>query len=139
MDRIRVLLAEDSTAVALQLRMLLATEFDVVGWVEDGLSLLSMARALRPDVVVTDITMPGLDGLAAAESLLSEGTVRHVVFVTVHDDPALVLRAMRNPRCGYVLKADAGEELLFGVHEVRAGRPFVSASINMRMGSDWRG
>lgn len=133
MKSIRVLLAEDSMAVARPLQMLLAVEFEVVGWVEDGYSLLSMARELKPDVVVTDITMPGLDGLAAAELLLAEGVIHHVVFITMHDDPALVQRAMCHRRCGYVLKADAGEELLLGVREVLAGRSFMSASIVKRM------
>lgn len=136
MKSIRVLLAEDSMAVARPLQMLLATEFDVVGWVEDGHSLLSLARELQPQVVVTDITMPGLDGLAAAEILLAEGVVEHVVFITMHDDPALVQRAMGHPHCGYVLKADAGEELLFGMHEVLAGRSFMSASISKRMDAE---
>lgn len=135
MKPIRVLLAEDSMAVARPLQMLLATEYDVVGWVEDGHSLLSMARELKPHVVVTDITMPGMDGLAAAKLLLAEGVVRNVVFITVHDEPALVQRAMRHRPCGYVLKADAGEELLLGVREVLAGRSFMSASIVKRMGA----
>lgn len=139
MKPIRVLLAEDSMAVARPLQLLLATEFEVVGWVEDGYSLLSMARELKPLVVVTDITMPGLDGLAAAELLLAEGVVNHIVFITMHDDQALVRRAMRHPRCGYVLKADAGEELLLSVHEVLAGRSFMSASISKRMNEEQDG
>ncbi len=133
MDRIRVLLAEDSTAVARQLRILLATEFDVIALVDEGLSLLSATRSLKPDVVVTDISLPGLDGLAAAEQLLAEATVRHVVFITVHDDPSLVRRAMCNAGCGYVLKGDAGEDLLQAVREVHVGRSFLSASITARM------
>ncbi|KRA46304.1 response regulator [Pseudoxanthomonas sp. Root630] len=134
MDRIRVLLAEDSTAVARQLRMLLATEFDVIGLVDEGLSLLMAVRDLKPDVLVTDITLPGLDGLAAAERLLAEAAIAHVVFITVHDDPALVKRALINPGCGYVLKADAGEDLLRAVREVREGRAFMSTSIVSRIG-----
>ncbi|MEN5206560.1 response regulator transcription factor [Stenotrophomonas terrae] len=136
MKSIRVLLAEDSMAVARPLQLLLASEFEVVGWVQDGHSLLSMARELKPVVVVTDITMPGLDGLAAAERLLTEGVIAHVVFITVHDAPALVQRAMGHRHCGYVLKADAGEELLLGVREVLAGRSFMSASIVKRMNAE---
>lgn len=132
MSRTRVILAEDSTAVARQLHLLLGGEFEVVGRVEDGLSLLSAVRRMRPDVLVTDISLPGVDGLTAAEQLLSEGAVTCVVFITVHDDLALVDRALRNGNCGYVLKADAGEDLLRAVHEVQDGRPFVSTSIAAR-------
>lgn len=132
MNRISVLLAEDSPAVAQQLRLLLAAEFHVVEMVHDGLSVLSAVRKLKPDVLVTDISLPEIDGLAAAEQLLSEAAVSCVVFITVHDDPALVKRALRAGSCGYVLKADAGDDLLRAVHEVHGGRTFVSASIATR-------
>lgn len=132
MNRIRVLLAEDSPAVAQQLRLLLGTEFDVVGMVDNGQSLLSAVRQMKPDVLLTDISLPEIDGLAAAEQLLSEGAVPCVVFITVHDDPTLVKRAMQIGHCGYVLKADAGEDLLHAVHEVHGGRKFVSTSIATR-------
>lgn len=132
MNRTRVLLAEDSPAVAKQLLSLLEDEFDVVGMVDGGLALLSAVRRTRPDVLVTDISLPEVDGLAAAEQLLSEAAVPCVVFITVHDDPALVKRALRIGRCGYVLKADAGEDLLCAVHEVHGGRSYLSRSIVTR-------
>ena len=74
--RARVLVAEDSPAVARQLRRLLSDAFDVVAVVADGLSLLRVAREATPDVLVTDIGMPGMDGLQAAETLADEGAGR---------------------------------------------------------------
>lgn len=129
MKRLRVLLAEDNRAVARQLRVILSQEFDVLGMVEDGDSLIRAATDMQPDVVVTDISMPGMDGMEAAEYLLRERAGLFVVFITVHADPQLVARAMGLGNCGYVLKSDAGEDLIPAVNAVTAGQCFVSGAI----------
>ena len=129
MSRARVLVAEDSTTVARQLRRLLADAFDVVGVVADGLSLLHAVRQEVPDVLVTDIAMPGMDGLQAAELLASEGAPCRFVFITVHAEHALVERAQHLGPCGYVLKPEAGEDLVAAVNAVLAGRPYLSPSL----------
>lgn len=130
MKRARMVLAEDSVAVARQLRLLLAREFDVVDVVEDGPSLLRAVRDLKPDIVVTDITMPLMSGVEVAERLRLEPDGPRLVFITVHADPALVERAMLYGCCGYVLKSDAGEDLVAVIHSVLAGRASVSSSIS---------
>ena len=131
MNRTRVLLAEDSPVVARQLRALLAQDFDVVGLVTDGDAVRGAIASLQPDVLVTDISMPGMDGLAAAEEALRLHPALRVVFITVHDEPDLVARAQRLARgTAYVLKADAGDALVHAVGEVLAGRWFASASLN---------
>ncbi len=129
MSRVRVLLAEDGPAMAKQLLALLSQEFEVIGTVADGLSLVNAARRMDPDVVVTDISMPGLDGLEAANQLRREGAELRVVFITVHSDRRLVERAMKLGPCGYVLKSVAGEDLLAAVKAVAAGGSFVSRSL----------
>jgi DNA-binding NarL/FixJ family response regulator len=129
MNRARVLVADDNAAVARQLRRLLADAFDVVGVVADGLSLLRIAREQAPDVVVTDIAMPGMDGLQAAETLASEGLGSRFVFITVHAEQALVQRAQRLGPCGYVLKPEAGEDLITAVQSVLAGHSYLSPSL----------
>ncbi|MCL1633967.1 response regulator transcription factor [Luteimonas sp. SX5] len=129
MSRVRVLLAEDGPAMAKQLLVLLSKEFDVVGMVEDGFSLVQAARRMNPDVVVTDISMPGLDGLEAIRQLRRERADLHVVFITVHADRRLVERAMKLGPCGYVVKSVAGEDLLAAVNAVVAGESYVSGSI----------
>jgi len=126
MTRARVLVAEDNAEVARQLRRLLSDEFDVIGMVMDGASLLRMARVEAPDVLVTDISMPGIDGLQAAETLAREGAACRFVFITVHNDPCLVARAAQLGSCGYVLKSGAGDELVPAVLAVLAGQAFVS-------------
>ncbi|MUV14799.1 response regulator transcription factor [Noviluteimonas gilva] len=128
--RTRVLLAEDSPVVARQLRTLLAQDFEVLGLVTDGDAILAALNAFKPDVLVTDISMPGMDGLQAAEHALKAHPALCVVFITVHDEPALVARARALPRTAYVLKADAGDALAAAVAEVMAGRWYASASLN---------
>ena len=129
MMRARVLVAEDNAEVARQLRRLLSDEFDVVGMVMDGASLLRVARIEAPDALVTDISMPGIDGLQAAEMLAQEGTACRFVFITVHNDPCLVARAARLGACGYVLKSAAGDELVPAVLAVLGGQAFVSPAL----------
>ncbi|MGO4549804.1 response regulator transcription factor [Lysobacter sp. 2RAF19] len=129
-NRTRVLLAEDSPVVARQLRTLLAQDFEVLGLVTDGDAILPALSAFQPDVLVTDISMPGMDGLQAAELALKAHPGLRVVFITVHDEPALVERARALPRTAYVLKADAGDALAAAVDAVMAGRWFGSASLN---------
>ena len=124
----RVLLAEDHSAVAEQLHALLKTEFDVVAVVGDGCALLGAFQSLRPDVVVTDIAMPGIDGLAAATRILGQDHGARIVLVSVHDEPALVQAALDAGVLGYVSKSKAGEELLPAVHAAVRGERHVPVS-----------
>ena len=93
--RLRVLIAEDHESVARQLRRLLEVECDVIDVVNDGQSLVAAVEALTPEVIVSDISMPGLDGLAAARIILERQPNARIVFVTVHDDRAMAQRALR--------------------------------------------
>jgi DNA-binding NarL/FixJ family response regulator len=131
--RLRVLLAEDHEAVAQQLRKLLEIECEVVGVVTDGPSLLLAADALSPEVIVSDMTMPGIDGLSAALAILARHPDTRIVFVTVHDEPAIVRKAFLLGALGYVLKADAGDELLLAVRAAWAKRPYLSTNIRTRL------
>ena len=128
MNRPTIVLAEDHPNVAEQLRKLLSATFDVVAVVGHGEALVKSALKLKPDVVVTDISMPGMDGLRAAQQLLQQMPSLAIVFVTVHDDPALARKALAIGR-GYVLKTSAGEELVDAVYAVLDSRRFVSASL----------
>jgi DNA-binding NarL/FixJ family response regulator len=131
--RLRVLLAEDHEAIAQQLRRLLEIECDVVGVVADGNSLLLAADALTPDIIVSDVTMPGMDGLTAAGAILVRQPDVRIVLVTVHDEPAVVRKALLLGVLGYVLKADAGDELLPAIHAAWARRPHLSTNIRARL------
>ena len=102
MLRPRIVLAEDHGEIAEQLRALLASEFDVVTIVADGQALLRAAEVAHPDVVVTDIVMPELDGIAATAALVAKRPDLRVVLVTVHDEPELVERGQATGALGGV-------------------------------------
>jgi len=130
MNAVRVLLAEDGSAMGRQLRGLLAEQFQVIGLVQDGASLVKAAQSMLPDVVVTDIAMPEVNGLEAARRLRRERPVLGVVFITVHAEPQMVAQAMALGACSYVLKSDAGDDLAPAVLAAARGEPFVSRSLS---------
>ena len=129
MGRLRVLLAEDHRTVAELLRRLLEVECDVVGVVPDGHSLIAAVDTLKPDVIVSDITMPGCDGLAATVAILSRWTGARIVFATVRDEPPIIRKAIALGVLGFVLKDDASEELLTAVRAAQAGQSYLSRSV----------
>lgn len=127
----RVLLADDHSAVLVQTTSLLASEFEIIGSVGNGLDLVTAAARLDPDVVVLDITMPGLDGLEAARQLKLAKSRAKVVFLTVHEDPDYVRTAWQVGAAAYVIKARLATDLVTAIHEALAGRRFVSPTISL--------
>ncbi len=132
MPRPRVLLADDHKETAEQLRQLLEPHFDVVALVDDGRALVSAASRLTPDVIVTDISMPGLDGIEASALIRRGDPEARIVLVTVHSEPVLVARGLAAGACGYVLKDAAGDELVPAVHAALGGKRFVSGALTGR-------
>ncbi|HEU4693568.1 MAG TPA: response regulator transcription factor [Vicinamibacterales bacterium] len=122
----RVLLVDDSEIMLTCARAALTHDCTVVGAVKDGLQALEAARRLHPDVIVLDISMPGMTGLEVASRLRAEGSTAAVVFLTVHDDEDFVLAAKKAGGIGYVVKLRLAADLLHAVEEARAGRSFVS-------------
>jgi DNA-binding NarL/FixJ family response regulator len=112
MTRARLLIADDHPAVIAQLRSLLEGEFDVVATVGDGLAAVSSAKTLKPDLVVIDLGMPGLDGIDAARQIIAYSGGTRVVMVSVHRDSSLIDRARIAGVVGYVLKDAAGDYLI---------------------------
>jgi DNA-binding NarL/FixJ family response regulator len=129
MSKTKVLLADDHTIVAEGLRSLLEGEFELVGAVNDGRSLLEAARNLNPEVIVADISMPLLNGLDAARQLRRDGVTSKIVFLTMHADVQLAAEAFRAGGSGYLVKQSAAEELITAIHEVVKGRAYISPLI----------
>jgi DNA-binding NarL/FixJ family response regulator len=125
----RVLLADDHTIVADGLRSLLNEHFDLVGTVRDGEALVEAARRLRPDIIVSDISMPGLNGLDALRRLNEDPPGPRMIFLTMHADADLATEAFRAGAAGYLVKHSAGDELITAIHEVLHGRFYLSPLI----------
>lgn len=125
----RVLLADDHPIVAEGLKGILAEEFELIGIVEDGRTMVSAARELHPDVIVADISMPNLNGIDALVVLKREQPKVRVVFLTMHRDAAYARRALEAGASGYVLKHSAPAELLLAVRAALSGRTFVTPDL----------
>ncbi len=123
-----VLVADDHAIVKEGIVNLLKEhDFDVVGAVGDGHELLDTAKRLRPDVIITDLAMPGLSGLDVLAQLKAEHIDSKVIVLTMHKDAELATRAMRAGASGFLLKESAGEELLNAIHQVLQGRVYLTA------------
>lgn len=125
----RLLLADDHRIVLEGLRGLLAADFDLIGFALDGRQLVDDALALRPDVIVADISMPMLNGIDALRQLRDAGCTAKVVFLTMHPDPAYLLRGIRAGADGYVLKHAAADELIVAIRSALAGRLYISPKL----------
>jgi DNA-binding NarL/FixJ family response regulator len=133
--RPRIVLADDHPGMATELHALLATDYDVVEIVGDGGALIETVTRVRPDAIVCDIAMPGMSGLTAASSILATLPDARIVFVTVLDSRAVIRRALDSGARGYVLKCDAGHELVGAVHTALHGGYYVSTNARMAAGS----
>ena len=124
----RVLLADDHRRLLEVTRGLLEPTFDVVGCVEDGESLVEAAGRLQPGIIVTDISMPKLNGIEAADRLRESGSPSKIVFLTAHVDPDFVQAALKTGALAYVTKFRINTDLSVAMGEVLAGHIFVSPS-----------
>ena len=129
MSRIQLLLADDHTMFAQGLRSLLGDEFDLLGTASNGKELVELAPRLNPEVILVDISMPVLNGFDAVRQLKENGCEAKVLFLTMHDDPALLAEAFRCGASGYILKHSAGEELANAIREVAQGNKYISPLI----------
>jgi len=129
MTKPRVLLADDHRMVAEGLKGLLVEEFELVGIVEDGRALVAAARKLRPDVIVSDISMPQMNGLDALAHLKRDNPAVRVVFLTMHRDAAYARRALEAGASGFVLKHSAPAELVLAVRAALQGRTFITPDL----------
>jgi DNA-binding NarL/FixJ family response regulator len=129
MTKPRVLLADDHRIVAEGLKGLLAEEFELVGIVEDGRAMVTAARELKPDVIVTDISMPQLNGIDALTLLKRDKPDVRVVFLTMHRDAAYARRALEAGASGFVLKHSAPAELVLAVRAALQGRTFITPDL----------
>jgi DNA-binding NarL/FixJ family response regulator len=125
----RVLLADDHALLLGAYEKLLGGECEVVGQVSDGRALVAAAEALKPDVIVLDITMPLLNGLEAGRQIKQRLRDIRLVFVTMNEDPDLAAEAFRSGASAYLLKRSAASELATAIREVMQGRSYITPLI----------
>ena len=124
--RPRILLADDHLALLEAEIALLSPHFDVVGTATDGAALVSKAHSLRPDVIVTDISMPVLSGIDAVHKLRESGSTAKFVFLTLHSRREFVEACMGAGALGYVQKRHMKRQLVPAIQAALAGQPYVS-------------
>jgi len=129
---VSVVLADDHVVVRQGLRALLESDPNVViaGEASNGLEAVDMVTRRKPTVLITDLMMPGLDGLAIAQKLSRLKLHTQVIILSMYGDQAYVLTALDNGASGYVLKESCGAELFQAIREVVAGRRYISPGIS---------
>jgi DNA-binding NarL/FixJ family response regulator len=135
----RVLLADDHTLVRAGLRKLLESmpQVTVVGEADDGLALLALAAQLRPDLVLMDIAMAGLNGLEATARLLKAQPGIRVLILSMHQNEEYVRQALRNGAMAYLLKDAAPVELELAIQAVQRGETYLSPAVSRGVLSDY--
>ena len=130
MSRTRILLADDHNMVAAGLQAFLHETFELLGVVHDGRALVEAADRLKPDVIVTDISMPLMNGLDAVRQIRMKRADAKIVILTMHRDTHLAVDALRAGCSGYLLKVSPGEELVTAIREVALGRVYVTTLLS---------
>lgn len=129
---VTVVLAEDHVVVRQGLRALLESDprFVVVGEAADGLEAVELVKRRKPTVLITDLMMPGLDGLATTRKLSRLKSDTRVIILSMYGDQAYVLTALKSGAAGYVVKESCGAELFQAMREVVAGRRYLSPAVS---------
>ncbi len=131
---INIMLADDHPIVRQGLRALLESEqnFHLVGEAGDGLEAVRLAIRLKPDVLITDVMMPGLNGLEVTRQVTKSLPQTKVVILSMYTDDSYVLEALKNGATGYVLKDSQATDLIQAIREVAAGRRYLSPPLSER-------
>jgi len=126
--RYRILLADDQTILTEGLAAILSQHYEVVGTARNGHELVFLAKERKPDVIITEIAMPQLNGLDALQVLRKAGLKSKFVVLTVHLDVSLAIEAFRNGVSGYVLKLASKDEVIAAIENALHGRSYLSSA-----------
>ncbi len=137
MSAIRILVVDDHEVIRRVICSLLSSDptLDVICQTADGEQAVLKAQELQPDLVLLDISLPGISGIETARRIRSSSPNSHIIFLSQHESLQMVESAMRMGGHGYVAKIDAGSELLNAIRIVNAGEQFVSQRI---VSQGWR-
>jgi two-component system response regulator NreC len=139
MARIRVLIADDHAIVREGVRMILAREDDieVVGEAGDGEQAMQLVAERQPDVVIMDISMPGMGGIEATRRIRAQHPQVQVLVLTMHEDETYVFQLLRAGAAGYVLKRAAAQDLVQAVRAAARGEAFLYPSVARKVVADY--
>ncbi len=131
---INIVLADDHQVVRKGLRALLSAEQDfmVVGEAGDGLETVKLVEEQKPDILVLDLMMSGINGLEVTRQLMKKLPELKIVILSMHSNEAYVLEALRSGARAYILKESSPEELIRAIREVSAGRRYLSSPLSER-------
>src|SRR5262249_43812383 len=131
MARIRIMVADDHHLVLAGLKALVQDDptIEVIGDAADGPSALRLAIELEPDVIVLDLSMPGMNGIRVAQALRAQLPNCHILVLSVHEDWAYLRRLLEMGVSGYVLKRSAPQELIGAIRAVAAGGTYLDPAI----------
>ena len=134
MARTTVVVADDHPLVREGVRALLDSQedFAVIGQAGDGLITVDLVERLRPDVLLLDLMMPGLNGLEVSRQVAQRSPKTRIVIFSMHTNEPYVLAALRNGAAGYILKEGSSDELVRGLREVAAGHRYLGGSLSER-------
>jgi DNA-binding NarL/FixJ family response regulator len=141
MPAVRILLADDQPLVRASLRVVIADtdDLEVVGEAGSGAEAVRLAQDLRPDVVVMDIRMPGMDGIEATRHILSASGASRVLVLTTFDEDDFVYGSLRAGASGFLVKNMSLEEILAGIRVVAAGDALIAPSVTRRLIKEFAG
>ncbi|HEV8352758.1 MAG TPA: response regulator transcription factor [bacterium] len=139
MAKTKILIADDHSIVREGVRMILSSErdFEVVGEASSGEQAVELMAALKPDVVVMDISMPGIGGIEATEKIKQRHPDVNVLALTMHEDESYVFRLLRAGASGYVLKRAAATDLVTAVRAASRGEAFLYPSVAKNVIADY--
>lgn len=131
MIKIRILIVDDHTIFRQGIKMLLSIQkdFEVIGEAENGSQALNMVQDLKPDIVLMDIAMKGIDGLTATKDILLICPKTKVIFLTQYENKEYILPALKIGAAGYVLKRAAADEVVDAIRTTYQGRSFLDPEI----------
>jgi two-component system, NarL family, invasion response regulator UvrY len=135
MNQIKVMLVDDHAVVRMGFKMLLETTDDikVIAEAENGENAIKSFMEHKPDVIVMDITMPGMGGMEAIERILSKESSAKILVLSAHEDSVHPKRVLNAGAMGYVTKRSAAEELIKAIRAVASGKKYIEASVAQQM------